>query len=105
MPIGISAGGVSETQPIKVRMIANRDGSLAEIRVGERGLGTSFQSLQNEIAAIAGADLEVEFDCDYELHYNNVMNAITAVTGKVEGERRVIYVDKIKFSPPRMPRG
>jgi biopolymer transport protein ExbD len=105
MPIGISAGGVSETQPIKVRMTANRDGSLAEIRVGERGLGTSFQSLQNEIAAIAGADLEVEFDCDYELHYNNVMNAITAVTGKVEGERRVIYVDKIKFSPPRMPRG
>ncbi|HWA99756.1 MAG TPA: biopolymer transporter ExbD, partial [Pirellulales bacterium] len=79
MPLGFSPGGVTETQPIKVRLVAAKGGTLGEIRIGDRGLGTSFQALQNEVAAMAGADLEVEFDCDYDLHYNNVMNAISAV--------------------------
>ncbi|HEX4128940.1 MAG TPA: biopolymer transporter ExbD [Pirellulales bacterium] len=106
MPIGLSASqNNSEVQPIKVRMIAAKGGSLAEIRIGDRGLGTSFQALQSEIAAMAGADLEVEFDCDYNLHYNNVMNAITAVSGRRQGEKIIKYVDKIKFSPPRVPQG
>jgi biopolymer transport protein ExbD len=103
MPIGISQGGVSEVQPIKVRLIAARGGALGEIRLGNTALGTSFDALQNEIAAVANADLEVEFDVDYDLHYNNVMNAITAVSGKRVGENVVKYVDKIKFSPPRAP--
>ena len=105
MPIGLSSGAASETQPIKVRLTANRGGTLAAIHLGDRNLGTSFQALQNEIAQIAGADLEVEFDADYDLHYNNVMNAISAVSGRREGEKVIKYVEKIKFSPPRPPRG
>jgi biopolymer transport protein ExbD len=80
MPIGVS-NLLMSSQTLKVRLVADREGALDEIRVGKKALGTDFAALQREIATIAGADVEVEFDCDYDLHYNNVMNAITAVTG------------------------
>ena len=49
---------------------------------------------------------EVEFDCDYHLRYENVIEAITAVSGYVvqEGPDRgqvVKVIEKIKFAPPR----
>ena len=104
MPLGVSQGGMVDTQPVKVRLVAQRNGTLAAIQLGDRNLGTSFKELQNEVASLAGADLEVEFDVDYNLHYNNVMNAITAVSGRMSPDGRVTrFVDKIKFSPPRVP--
>ena len=44
---------------------------------------------------------EVELDCDYNLKYNYVVQAITAVSGYREGDQIVKLVEKIKFSPPK----
>jgi len=96
--------------PIKVRMRANADGSLAALSMGEAPL-ESMQQLHDQLLAIVGgstapggggSEVEVELDCDYGLDYQNVIMAITAVSGYIdkEGKPRTL-VDKIKFAPPR----
>ena len=45
---------------------------------------------------------EVELDCDYDLRYEHVISAITAVSGFVDDGGNVVkLVEKIKFAPPR----
>lgn len=94
--------------PIKVRMTASSSGELTGITVGEAQL-SNFQELRQRVRAIVGDDpgpgtlesTEVELDCDYDLRYQYVMQAITAVSGYMEGNRVVRLVEKIKFAPPR----
>jgi biopolymer transport protein ExbD len=47
------------------------------------------------------ADTEVELDCDYNLKFDYVIEAITAVSGYVEQGRIIRLIEKVKFSPPR----
>ncbi|MBS0209761.1 MAG: biopolymer transporter ExbD [Planctomycetes bacterium] len=105
MPIGVGqATNADQIQPVRVKLAALPDGQLREIKLGDRSLGRSMDDLQKQIAAVANDDLEVEFDCDYNLHYNNVINAISAVSGKLTPEGKTIrYVEKIKFTPPKAP--
>ena len=44
----------------------------------------------------------MEIDADYGLHYEYVIEAITAVSGYVDPETGLIkkLVEKIKFAPP-----
>jgi len=45
---------------------------------------------------------EVEFDCDYNLRYENVIAAVSAVSGyRTESGEVVKLVEKIKFAAPR----
>ena len=47
-------------------------------------------------------NLAVEIDPDFELNYQYVMSAISACTGMVDKQGRILrYVEKIKFAPPR----
>jgi len=105
MPLGVSANSqIEPAQPVQVKLTALSNGHLREIRMGNLGLGTSFPELQRQIAAIANNDTEVEFDCDYNLNYNNVIAAISAVSGKMTDDGKTIkYVEKIKFTPPKVP--
>jgi biopolymer transport protein ExbD len=97
--------------PINVRLKASADGSLAGIQLGDKRVG-SFKDLQKEILSIVGnpagpssaaADAEVELNCDYNLKYKYVVDAITAVSGYLNPEDRSIVrlIQKIKFSPPK----
>jgi len=95
--------------PIKVRLRASSDGELAGIYFAQRAM-EDFEELRKEIRGIVGddsgpgsfaAETEVEFDCDYNLKYENVILAITAVSGYTEGGRIIKLIEKIKFSPPR----
>ena len=114
MPLA-AASAPSETPPlppIKVRLTANADGSLGGIRMGEQGMD-SFAALNNAIMGIVGtaagpseeeSPYEVELDADYNLHYENVVAAITAVSGHVDKNGRVVkLVEKLKFAPPKPP--
>ncbi len=96
--------------PIQVRMTADVNGNLANIGIGSRSLGRDFDALRGEIIGIVGTDrgpgsiaesTEVELDCDYNLHYGHVIEAITAVSGYVQGESVVKLVEKIKFARQR----
>jgi biopolymer transport protein ExbD len=117
MPVSSAATQV-EQKPIveyKVRLLADANGNLRDIQVGENSLGNDvpacFQRLNNNVrswAASGGSysdDLEVEIDADYGLHYQYTIKAVSACTGYLQGDRKVKFLDKIKFAPPRRPQG
>ncbi|NQT13944.1 MAG: biopolymer transporter ExbD [Planctomycetes bacterium] len=117
MPLAAPSQGPPEDvflPPITVRLIARSNGELSEIRFGTRVLGRDFNRLRQAVLDMTGdepdpsvlAETEVEFDCDYHLRYENVIEAITAVSGYVvkDGPDRgqvVKVIEKIKFAPPR----
>jgi biopolymer transport protein ExbD len=93
---------------LKLRMIASDSGELAGMFLGEKQL-QSFQQLHSEIVSLVGddtgpgsiaADTEIELDTDYNLKYKYVIEAITAVSGKVEGGHIIRLIEKIKFATP-----
>jgi len=118
MPLAAPSEGLpDDTQlpPIKVTLKAGAGGGLSSIRMGTKALD-SIGQLRPEILAIVGKDhgpgsiaseTEVEFDCDYNLKFEYVIDAITQVSGRVEqgpqGEQIIKMVEKIKFSPPKKP--
>jgi biopolymer transport protein ExbD len=111
MPLSAPSEGVPQDDqlpPIKVRLKAQADGSLQAIELGNRSLGTSFPALRAQMrdmlgdsAGPGGSSAEVELDCDYELRYNYVIEAITAVSGYVQDGSIQKLVEKVKFAPPR----
>ena len=47
-------------------------------------------------------DLEIELDCDPQLHYRHAMEAITAVTGYLNSNDQIVkMVEKVKFAPAK----
>ncbi|MGE0756536.1 MAG: ExbD/TolR family protein [Pirellulaceae bacterium] len=112
MPLGVAQGSVDPNllPPIKVRMISNADGQLAGLRLNDRVID-SMEALRLEIIGIVGdqrgpgsiqESAEVELDCDYQLNYEHVINAITAVSGYTDDSGNLVkLVEKIKFTPPK----
>jgi biopolymer transport protein ExbD len=96
--------------PIKLRLAANAQGQLSGITMGERALG-SFAELHTAILELVGTDTgpnslasqtEVEIDADYDLRYENVVGAITAISGHVDSSGHVVkLIEKLKFAPPK----
>lgn len=113
MPIA-GTGGNPDTLniPIKVRLRANADGELTDIVVNDSlSFGNDFAKLRGHILSLTGGNApptpddgpEVEIDLDYNLRYENVIRAITAVTGQRQGDNIQRLVERIKFAPPRKP--
>lgn len=113
MPVSGAATEEADTIPldIKVYLAANPDGTLAAVNMGERQFPPSpqvYDRLNNAIIGLVGKpgssyndDVEVTIEFDYNLHYNNVVQAVSAATGKVVGGVPQVYVKNIKFAPPR----
>ena len=103
-----------QTPPVKIRLHADRHGNLVSIQMGQRVLAT-FGELHRQIREVAGLDrgpsatpagAEVELDCDYNLKFEYVVRALTAISGYMadDGQTIVRMIEKIKFAPPRKPR-
>jgi biopolymer transport protein ExbD len=114
MPLAAPSEGLPDPDklpPMKVRMQAISSGELAQISLNDKVLGTSFKRLHDEIRQVIGDDrgpgsvqqtAEIELDCDYNLRYEYVINAVTAVSGYLDTNQNIVkLVEKIKFSPPR----
>lgn len=113
MPLAAPRAGQPDPDvipPIKIRLRATSSGDLADILVNDSSYGTgdaAWNSVQNQVAQLAqggslSSSIEVELDCDYGLQYKNVIAAITAVSGKIGPDGRIIkFAEKIKFAPPR----
>ena len=97
-----------ELPPLVVQLRAGQGGRLAAIRFGDRELA-SFDELHRQIRPLvrddagpgsAGARAEVELECDYDLHFEHVIGAITAVSGYVADDNRsiVTLIDNIRLS-------
>jgi biopolymer transport protein ExbD len=113
MPLNTPTETISDpdeiVDPIQVRLVADNQGNLRNILFGERSLGTSFQALRREVLAVvsetageeARENLEVELDSDYNLRYAYTIEAMTAISGYINEQGRVVkLIDKVKFAPP-----
>lgn len=115
MPLSTGNGqsGV-EDQEIKVRLIADEKGNLATLRLGARNLGVDdhgFSRLNSEILRLVGQSAHgplasepvVEIDADENLHYQHVIRAISACSGRIDPKSGQIvrFIEKIKFAAPR----
>lgn len=112
MPLAAPRAGTPENQipPIKLRLVAGVDGSCQDIIMNDRSFGAGgWLALHQEIAALVGdgsldSTAEVELDCDYNLKYENVIRAITAVSGDRQPNGDILkLIEKIKFAPPKAP--
>lgn len=112
MPLAAPRAGLpdpNQLPPIKVRMRADANGNLIDLSLNDRTFNgpDRWRQLHNHIASLVGegslaASAEVELDCDFNLKYAHVIEAITAVSGSVAPDGQVIkLVEKIKFAPPR----
>ncbi len=123
MPLSAPSTGLPDEDklpPMKVRLVASSNGKLASIKLNDNSFALSadgqhdFDRLHDYIIGLIGDDrgpgsnqetAEIELDCDYNLNYESVIQAITAVSGYVDDNGDIIkLVEKIKFAPPRTPR-
>jgi biopolymer transport protein ExbD len=112
MPLAAPRAGLpdpNQLPPIKIRLRADAAGNLVELSLNDRAFAGAdrFRQLHNHIAGIVGegslaASAEVELDCDFNLKYEYVIEAITAVSGSTTPDGQLVkLVEKIKFAPPR----
>ena len=111
---------LDDLAPVTVALTSTSTGELSAIRFGEakvkdmaalraavfQYVNMSEASYQDAVAGSATPefrdDLEIELDCDSQLRYRYAIQAITAVTGYLNGDDQVVkMVDKVKFTPPR----
>jgi biopolymer transport protein ExbD len=114
MPSQAAARAVemSEALPMTLVMKAAPDGRLAELRLAGRSFGNgpdAFARLHQQIRRTVdeaggpdkASDLEVEIDADYNLNYDYVMRAMTAIVGYVENDQPHDLIKRVKFTPPK----
>ena len=106
---------VSESLPMTLVMKARPNGELADLRLAGRSFGNgpnAFVGLHQQIRGMVedaggpgtASDLEVEIDADYDLNYEHVMRAITAITGYIENGEPHNLIERVKFTPPEVSR-
>jgi biopolymer transport protein ExbD len=114
MPLAAPEQGLpDETQslPVQIRLRADASGNLAALQMGQRTL-RSFEELRQQIRDICGLDrgpaatpidTEVEIDSDYNLKFEYVMEALSAISGYMADDKQTIVrlIEKIRFTPPR----
>ncbi|MCA9189809.1 MAG: biopolymer transporter ExbD, partial [Planctomycetales bacterium] len=96
--------------PMKLKLSADRSsGNLTSIRLNNELEFNSFDELHRHVLSMIGGDsgpgagdAEIELDCDYNLKYEYVIAAITAVSGERTADDQIIrLIEKIKFTPPQ----
>ncbi|MCI0333771.1 MAG: biopolymer transporter ExbD [Planctomycetes bacterium] len=103
---------ISESIPTPLVMMADEDGRLTDMRLGGRSFGNgpdAFLRLHHQILDMVkdaggpgtATELEIELDCDYDLNYEHVMRAMTAITGYIENGQPHKLIERVKFTPPR----
>ncbi len=114
MPLAAPRAGPPDPNalpPMKLFLKADSSGNCARVVMNDSEFsgGDRWRRLHSHVAGIVGegslaASAEVELVCDYNLHYEHVIEAITAVSGDVNPDGTIVkMVEKIKFSPPVAP--
>ena len=109
MPLAGGAASDPTDLPLKLRLNANEEGKLTSMAMNEIDMGTDFEKLRGNIISLVGVSApvegdegpELEIDTDYNLRYEYVIQAITAVSGYKDGDQVVKLIEKIKFAKPR----
>jgi biopolymer transport protein ExbD len=111
--------GTGEPSFIRVSLQSTEQGVAVRLNSQTLGIGKpGFHELRQRIIGMVGPgandpgqanSLEAEIDCDYDVPYDNVIQAITAVSGyttTINGELQIVkLIEKIKFAQPRKATG
>lgn len=98
--------------PLKLRLRATETGGLASVALNDIEFGNddeAFERLRANIVGLVGTDAplddeqgpELEIDTDFNLRYEHVIRAITAVSGYKDGDQVNKLIERIKFAKPR----
>jgi biopolymer transport protein ExbD len=111
LPANEAPAAPSETPTLNLEMTASEGGNLAQLSLGGRvfegedrfaKLHGYIRGLVNDSGGPGTADdQEVEISADYDLRYDYVMRAITALSGYLENGQRHQLIEKIRLTPPR----
>jgi biopolymer transport protein ExbD len=114
MPSAAAARAIepSDLLPLALTLKAEPDGTLADLRLAGRSFGNggdAFARLRQHVRGLVddaggpgtASEQEIEIDCDYDLNYDYVIKAITAITGYVENGQQHKLIERIKFTPPK----
>lgn len=115
MPLGSAAGpsSVDLTVPMEVRLVADANGNLAEIRVNDQRSFATFDEFHRFVVTTVGSDggptgepssQEAMIEADYDLKWAETIAAITALSGypvEKNGRKEVVsLIRNVKFKPP-----
>ncbi len=111
MPLAAPRAGPpdpNQLPPMKLFLKADASGNCSQVVMNDSQFSGEdrWRRLHSHIAGIVGdgslaASAEVELVCDYNLNYEHVIEAITAVSGERTPDGQIVkLVEKIKFSPP-----
>lgn len=111
MPLAGPTSANPEEMPLSMnlRLTADPDGNLTGIQLNDTPF-SSFSELHEHIRSLIGDDsgpssiresAEIELDCDHQLSYSHVIEAVTAVSGYVQDDNVIKLIEKIKFAPPK----
>lgn len=116
MPLAAPAEGPPDETllpPTKITLRADDGGVLSGILLGNRPINSreelrlQIRNIVNDYGGLGSAGAkaaEVELACDYQLHYEHVVDAISDVSGYVTKDGRIVkLIEKIKFSPLQAP--
>lgn len=111
LPASDAPAAPSELPVFNLRMVAAEDGRLATLQLdsrmfeGEDRFAKLHGYLRGQIDDSGGPgtadEQEVEINADYELRYDYVMRAITALSGYIENGQRHALIEKIRLTPPK----
>lgn len=111
MPRAAPSPQAAPLPPIRLTMQADAEGNLAGLLLDRKPV-PDFATLRSEVIALVGgtdaqarAETEIELDVDYQLKYQHVIGAITAVTGYVRDDQIQKLIERVKFAQPRQPAG
>ena len=113
MPLAADSGANVDPTALDMtlRLTSNAAGDLTSIQLNNNTF-QQFSDLHNHIIGLIGGDqpdvareaAEIEINADYQLRYEYVIEAITAVTGyRNETNDVAKLIEKIRFSPPKAP--
>jgi len=91
-----SSGPPPIALPLDVYLAASEDGSLAELRLGDRKL-RSMEDLAAQVRQLAElqqpASPEVHIHSQSGLHYKHLMDAMSAISGYVDERGQIVSLD------------
>ena len=86
--------------PLRISLSADRQGRLSGITLAEAPV-QNLATLRERVKLIAqnNPDIEIELNPDEGLHYEHIIEAMTAVSGEIRNGQVHKICDKIKFAP------